>query len=134
MAQVAAGTRERLSVFGGDYPTPDGTCRRDYLHVMDLADGHVKALASLETPGCKVFNFGTGNPHSVLEMIHAFESVTGCVIPYDIVGRRNGDLAEFWADPTKAKNELDWVATRSVEEMIIDTWNWQILNPKGYEI
>lgn len=132
MAQVASGIRERLSVFGGDYPTLDGTCRRDYLHVMDLADGHVKALKNMENPGCNVYNLGTGHPHSVLEMIHAFEAVTGVVIPYDIVERRIGDLAEFWADPTKANNELDWYASRSLEEMIIDTWNWQTINPRGY--
>ena len=132
MAQVAVGKLNGLSVFGDDYGTLDGTCRRDYLHVMDLAEGHVKALEEIDVPSCRVFNLGTGTPLSVLEMIATFESVTGMSIPYEIVSRRNGDLAEFWADPAKANNELGWVATRSVEEMVADTWRWQKNNPNGY--
>ena len=132
IAQVAIGRRKRLSVFGGDYPTLDGTCRRDYLHVMDLAEGHVKALEKLKTPGCSIYNLGTGNPLSVLEIIHAFELETGITIPYEITSRRDGDLAEFWADPTKANSDLRWFAKRSVEQMMSDTWRWQENNPKGY--
>jgi UDP-glucose 4-epimerase len=132
MAQVAAGKRDGLVVFGGDYPTADGTCRRDYLHVMDLAEGHFKALAVLQTPGCKVYNLGAGNPLSVLEVIHSFEIVNSVSIPYEIVGRRDGDLAEFWADPSKANVELDWHASRSIEDMMIDTWRWQQNNPNGF--
>lgn len=133
MAQVAVGRREKLSVFGGDYPTLDGTCRRDYLHVMDLAEGHVKALQNLVKAGCDAYNLGTGSPVSVLEMIKTFESVTGVKIPYEIVQRREGDLAQFWADPAKANKSLGWVARRSLEQMMTDTWKWQSQNPNGYE-
>lgn len=133
MAQVAVGRREKLSVFGGDYPTPDGTCRRDYLHVMDLAEGHVKALQNLVKAGCDAYNLGTGSPVSVLEMIEAFESETGVKIPYEIAPRREGDLAQFWADPTKANRELGWSAGRSLNQMMADTWKWQSQNPNGYE-
>jgi UDP-glucose 4-epimerase len=133
MAQVAVRRREKLSVFGGDYPTPDGSCRRDYLHVMDLAEGHVKALESLDKPGCGAFNLGTGLPVSVLEMISAFESETGVKIPYEIAPRREGDLSEFWADPSKANQQLGWSAKRSLKQMMADTWRWQSHNPNGYE-
>ena len=132
MAQVAVGRRDRLAVFGGDYPTPDGTCRRDYLHVMDLAEGHVKALESLDKSGCCAYNLGTGSPVSVLEMISAFESETGVKIPYEIAPRREGDLAEFWADPSKANQLLGWSAKRSLNQMMADTWRWQSQNPDGY--
>jgi len=132
MAQVAVGRRDRLSVFGGDYPTPDGTCRRDYLHVTDLAEGHVKALESLDKPGCCAYNLGTGSPVSVLEMISAFEYETGVKIPYEITPRREGDLAEFWADPSKANRLLGWSAKRSLNQMMADTWRWQRQNPDGY--
>ncbi|NRP59906.1 UDP-glucose 4-epimerase GalE [Marinobacterium sp. xm-d-564] len=132
MAQVAVGRRAALQVFGGDYPTPDGTCRRDYLHVMDLAEGHVAALENNHHLGCDAINLGTGSPVSVLEMIHAFESVTNVQIPFTIVDKRAGDLPEFWADASKAKQLLGWQAKRSLEEMMIDTWNWQSKNPDGY--
>lgn len=132
MAQVAVGRRDKLSVFGGDYPTQDGTCRRDYLHVMDLAEGHVSALAALRLPGVRTFNLGTGTPVSVLEMIEAFESQTGVNIPYEVVGRRAGDLPEFWANPEKALRELGWSAKRDLNAMMADTWRWQSNNPKGY--
>jgi UDP-glucose 4-epimerase len=133
MAQVAVGRREKLFVFGGDYSTPDGTCRRDYLHVMDLAEGHVKALESLDKPGCDGYNLGAGSPVSVLEMISAFESETGVKIPYEIAPRREGDLAEFWADPSKANQQLGWSAKRSLKQMMADTWRWQSQNPNGYQ-
>lgn len=129
--QVAVGKREILSVFGGDYDTPDGTCRRDYLHVMDLAEGHVSALSNAKA-GCFIYNLGTGVPLSVLEIVKAFETITGVEIPYKIVNRRDGDLAEFWADPSKANIELNWQASRSLAVMISDAWNWQSKNPFGY--
>ena len=132
MAQVAVGRRNKLSVFGNDYPTPDGSCRRDYLHVMDLAEGHVKALEYLDHPCCEIFNLGTGQPVSVFEMITAFEAAIGAKIPFEIAPRRSGDLAEFWADATKANSILKWQAIRSLDEMMADTWNWQSQNPKGY--
>jgi len=132
MAQVAVGRREKLSVFGGDYPTQDGTCRRDYLHVMDLAEGHVSALSALDQRGVRAFNLGTGTPVSVLDMISAFESQTGIKIPYEIVGRRAGDLPEFWANPDKALRELGWSAKRDLNAMMADTWRWQSSNPEGY--
>ncbi len=132
MAQVAVGRREKLSVFGGDYPTQDGTCRRDYLHVMDLAEGHVSALSALDQRGVRAFNLGTGTPVSVLEMISVFESQTGIKIPYEIVGRRAGDLPEFWAKPDKALRELGWSAKRDLNAMMADTWRWQSNNPEGY--
>mgnify|MGYP001212914776 FL=1 len=130
--QVAVGKIDELSIFGGDYDTPDGTCRRDYLHVMDLAEGHVSALSKSNNSGCSIYNLGTGVPLSVLEIVKAFESVTGIEIPYKIVNRRDGDLDEFWADPTKANVELEWQASRSLEVMIRDAWNWKMKNPSGY--
>jgi UDP-glucose 4-epimerase len=135
MAQVAVGRREKLSVFGGDYSTHDGTCRRDYLHVMDLSEGHVAALEYLaRTSGCQPINLGTGSPVSVLEMISAFKAATGIDIPYEIVERRSGDLSEFWADASKANDCLGWVARRDLEQMMRDTWRWQSNNPDGYEV
>jgi len=133
LLQVAVGNRNVLPVFGGDYDTPDGTCRRDYLHVMDLAEGHVSALSKTDVSGCFIYNLGTGVPLSVLEIIKSFESVTKIKIPYKIMDRRVGDLAEFWADPTKANIELNWQTKRSLDDMISDSWNWQSKNPFGYK-
>ncbi len=133
ISQVAVGRRERLTVFGGDYPTPDGTCRRDYIHVMDLAEGHVKAVEFCAgSHGTEVFNLGTGTPYSVLEMVRAFEGASGVSVPHVIGARRAGDLPEFWADAGKAGAVLGWKAVRGLEEMCRDTWNWQKNNPRGY--
>ncbi|WP_298636828.1 UDP-glucose 4-epimerase GalE [uncultured Umboniibacter sp.] len=133
IAQVAVGKRSQLSVFGGDYNTPDGTCLRDYLHVVDLAVGHVQALDWVaNNQGAKPFNLGTGNGTSVLEMIAAFEAASGVKIPYEIVPRREGDLEGFWADSRLAEQELGWKAKLSLERMMIDTWRWQHGNPNGY--
>ncbi|MCG9677144.1 UDP-glucose 4-epimerase GalE [Vibrio sp. Isolate24] len=133
VSQVAVGRRECLSVFGGDYPTKDGTGVRDYIHVMDLADGHVAALRKVgQKDGLHIYNLGTGNGYSVLEMVKAFEIASGKQVPYQIVARRPGDIAECWADPAKAIKELDWKAERTLEEMTTDTWRWQSNNPQGY--
>lgn len=134
IAQVAVGRRDHLTVFGGDYPTPDGTCLRDYIHVMDLANGHVKAVEyTASHKGVEVFNLGTGTPYSVLDIIHAFEKATGVKVKYEIGPRRAGDLPKFWADSTKAQKVLDWHAERTLEDMCRDTWNWQSKNPEGYK-
>ncbi len=134
VAQVAVGRRERLEVFGGDYPTADGTCERDYIHVEDLAAGHVAALSWIATHDRRVstWNLGGGRGTSVLQLVAAFERASGRTIPYAIVGRRAGDLPAFWADPTLAREELGWQTTRTVEEMCADTWRWQRANPQGY--
>jgi len=135
IAQVAVGRRERLQVFGDDYDTPDGTALRDYIHVEDLAAGHVAALDYLAAhPDVRVraWNLGTGQGSSVLDMVRAFETASGRPVPHDIVGRRPGDLAVCYADPTRAETELGWRATRTVEEMCADTWRWQSANPEGY--
>ena len=133
VSQVAVGRREYLSVFGDDYPTPDGTGVRDYIHVMDLSDGHVAALKKVgNKQGLHVFNLGTGNGYSVLEMVAAFEKASGKQVPYKIAPRRPGDIAECWADPSKAIQELDWKAERTLEQMTTDTWRWQSSNPEGY--
>ena len=133
ITQVAVGRLPQLSVFGDDYPTPDGTGVRDYIHVMDLAEGHVKALEyALGHKGTEVFNLGTGHGVSVLELVHAFERASGVKIPYRIAPRRAGDLAEVYADPSKAERVLGWKATRTVEEMCADSWRWQSNNPNGY--
>lgn len=133
VSQVAVGRRDYLSVFGNDYPTIDGTGVRDYIHVMDLADGHVAALEKVgNKSGLHIYNLGTGNGSSVLEMVRAFEVASGKTIPYQIAARRPGDIAECWANPQKAQNELGWTATRSLEQMTEDTWRWQSQNPKGY--
>ena len=132
IAQVAVGRRPELSIFGDDYPTEDGTCVRDYLHVMDLAAGHVASLASLEQPGVHLYNLGTGQGVSVLEMVKTFERVTGQRVPYRIAPQRDGDLAAFWADAGKAERELGWRAERGLEAMLRDTWRWQERNPQGY--
>ncbi|EPR2981755.1 TPA: UDP-glucose 4-epimerase GalE [Vibrio parahaemolyticus] len=133
ISQVAVGRREFLSVFGNDYPTKDGTGVRDYIHVMDLSDGHVAALEKVGSKdGLHIYNLGTGNGYSVLEMVKAFESACGKNVPYQLVERRPGDIAECWADPSKAMNELGWKASRTLEEMTGDTWRWQSNNPQGY--
>ena len=133
IAKVAVGKLEKVHVFGNDYPTPDGTGVRDYIHVVDLARGHVCAIKKLET-NCGLFicNLGTGKGYSVLDVIHAFEKACGKPIPYVIEARRPGDIAECYADPTKARNELGWVAEYGIEEMCADSWNWQKKNPDGY--
>ncbi len=134
IAQVAVGKLPKVSVFGSDYPTPDGTGVRDYIHVVDLSVGHVKALEKLQTlPGLVTYNLGTGNGYSVLQVIAAFEKACGKPIPHHIVARRPGDVAACYADPAKAKAELGWVATRGIEEMCVDSWAWQSKNPNGYE-
>ncbi|MEH0740901.1 UDP-glucose 4-epimerase GalE [Vibrio cholerae] len=133
VSQVAVGRREFLSVFGDDYPTKDGTGVRDYIHVMDLSDGHVAALEKVgQTSGLHIYNLGTGNGYSVLEMVHAFEKASGKPVPYQIAPRRAGDIAECWADPSKAQRELGWSATRTLDEMTQDTWRWQSNNPNGF--
>lgn len=133
IAQVAVGLREELRVFGNDYPTPDGTGVRDYIHVVDLVRGHLKALDFLAShPGVHVHNLGTGRGHSVLEMVAAFEAASGRKIPYRFTARRPGDVAACWADPTKAAAELGWRAEFGIEEMCRDAWNWQRHNPRGY--
>jgi UDP-glucose 4-epimerase len=133
ITQVAVGKLDQLSVFGDDYDTRDGTGVRDYIHVVDLAIGHIKALEKLgENPGDVAYNLGTGKGYSVLEVIKAFERATGQKIPYKITGRRPGDVAEAWADPYKAKKELDWEAERGIEEMCRDAWNWQSKYKDGY--
>ena len=133
VAQVAVGKLEAVQVFGNDYPTPDGTGVRDYIHVVDLARGHVCAIKKLQT-NCGLFicNLGTGHGYSVLDVIHAFEKACGKKLPYVIDPRRPGDIAECYADPTKAKNELGWVAQYGIEDMCADSWNWQQKNPDGY--
>ena len=133
ITQVAVGKLAAVTVFGNDYPTRDGTGVRDYLHVTDLVIGHLRALERLRSrPGLVTYNLGTGEGHSVLEMIHAFERVIGRAIPYRIAPRRAGDVAEAWADPTLARQELGWCATRGLEEMCADSWRWQEMNPDGY--
>lgn len=137
VTQVAVGKREKLSVFGGDYPTADGTCVRDYLHVTDLAIGHLRALESIAGPaprlGAHAYNLGTGAGVSVLDIVHAFESATGQRIAYEVAPRRAGDLPAFWADAAKAERELGWRATRSLPDMMRDAWRWQSANPDGFE-
>jgi UDP-glucose 4-epimerase len=136
ISQVAVGKLEQLSVFGNDYPTRDGTGVRDYIHVMDLAEGHVKALDKLiavpPTTGCYTWNLGTGNGYSVLEMVKAFEEASGRAVPYQITACRPGDVAECWADSSKAENELGWKASRGLSDMMEDTWRWQHQNPDGF--
>jgi UDP-glucose 4-epimerase len=131
IAQVASGRREKLSIYGNDYPTPDGTCKRDYIHVVDLAKGHVAALEHLRT-GVVAYNLGSGTPTSVLGLVNTFAEVTGQDVPFEFVPRREGDLPEFYADPKKAETELNWKANKTIEQMCVDTWNWQSHNPNGY--
>lgn len=133
ITQVAVGKLERLGVFGDDYPTPDGTGVRDYIHVVDLARGHLKAIEyAAEHKGTEIFNLGTGTGYSVLDIVKAFIRVNNVDIPYDIKPRRPGDIAECYADPTKAKEGLGWTAEYGIDEMCRDSWNWQKNNPKGY--
>jgi len=135
ITQVAVGKLKRLNVFGNSYLTIDGTGVRDYIHVVDLAKGHLRALERiLTTTGVDAYNLGTGKGYSVLEMVDAFEKVSGKKVPYKIVEPRPGDVASCYADPTKAKEELDWVAEKRIEEMCKDAWRWQEKNPNGYEI
>lgn len=148
ITQVAVGRRSHLSVFGDDYDTPDGTCLRDYLHVVDLAKGHLAALSQLAKlaaensradsaqpvgSGLKAWNLGTGKGSSVLEIVRAFEQVNGITIPYQMAARRDGDLPAFWADASLADQELQWQAGLQLEDMVRDAWHWQSLNPQGYD-
>ena len=134
IAQVAIGKRDKLSVYGNDYPTADGTGVRDYIHVVDLVLGHLKALEKLRSnPGVVTYNLGTGIGYTVLEVVEAFSKTSGREIPYEIVARRPGDIAACYADPSKAKPELGWCAEKGLEEMCKDSWNWQNGNPNGYE-
>lgn len=134
ITQVAIGKREALSVFGSDYNTPDGTGVRDYIHVVDLAKGHVKAIEKLNSnPGCVAYNLGTGVGYSVLDMVKALEKASGCKVPYKLVDRRPGDIACCYADPAHAEQELGWRAERGLEDMMADSWRWQSQNPEGYQ-
>nr|WP_269136976.1 UDP-glucose 4-epimerase GalE [Vibrio cincinnatiensis] len=133
IAQVAVGRREKLSVFGDDYATPDGTGVRDYIHVMDLADGHIAALNTVgEKAGLHVYNLGTGKGSSVLEMVAAFSDACGKPVPYEVCPRRPGDIAQCWASTEKAERELGWKAQYTLAQMTADTWHWQVKNPNGY--
>ena len=133
ITQVAVGKLPRLGVFGNDYPTPDGTGVRDYIHVVDLAQGHVKAIDyAAAHQGTEIFNLGTGNGYSVLDIVNTFSRVNDIEIPYDIKPRRPGDIAECYADASKAAQELGWTAQYDLEDMCRDSWNWQKNNPKGY--
>ncbi|MBU3619187.1 UDP-glucose 4-epimerase GalE [Polynucleobacter sp. JS-Fieb-80-E5] len=132
MTQVAIGAQEKLMVYGNDYPTPDGTGLRDYIHVEDLAAGHLAALKALEQNASITVNLGTGKPYSVFDMIKAFEGASGVKIPYEVVARRAGDLSEYYADPTSAKKVLRWEAQLGIDRMCADSWRWQKNNPKGY--
>ena len=132
ISQVAAGKLKRLRVFGNDYPTPDGTGVRDYIHVVDLAKGHIAALKKLSANGIYTYNLGTGRGYSVLDAVKAFEKANGLEIPYDIVERRPGDIAECYADPALAEKELGWHAEKDLVDMCRDAWNWQKNNPDGY--
>ena len=134
IAQVGIGKRDHLNVFGNDYPTPDGTGIRDYIHVVDLANAHLKALDLAETAkGIDYFNIGTGTGYSVLDIVKAYEQATGLTIKYEIVDRRPGDIAECYADPTKAYEKLGWKAEYGIETMCEDLARWQSMNPNGYE-
>ena len=134
ISQVAVGRLPELKIYGGDYPTPDGTGIRDYIHVVDLANGHLKALDKLhDDPGLVTYNLGTNRGFSVLELVHTFEKTTGQKIPYRIIERRPGDIAISYADVTKAQGDLGWSAQRGIEEMCADVWRWQSSQPNGYE-
>jgi len=133
IAQVAVGRRDKVMVFGGDYDTPDGTCQRDYIHVVDLAEGHVAALNHVaERTGVFRWNLGSGKGSSVLEVLRSFEKAVGHKLPYEITGRRSGDLPAFWADATSALADLSWSTTKTVDQMCEDHWRWQKNNPMGY--
>lgn len=134
IAQVAVGRRKELAIFGGDYPTKDGTGVRDYIHVMDLADGHIAALNKVsQQAGLHIYNLGTGTGTSVLEVVAAFEKAVGNPIPYTISERRAGDIAEYWSTPAKAQRDLGWTAQYSIQDMADDVWRWQSMNPNGYK-
>lgn len=134
ITQVAIGKREKLQIYGNDYPTPDGTGVRDYIHVVDVALGHLKALEKvMKSNSIEAYNLGTGKGYSVMELLSVFEKVSGKKIPYKFVGRRPGDVASCYADVIKAKSKLGWVAERGIEEMVQDSWRWQKKNPNGYE-
>lgn len=135
ITQVAIGKRPYLSVYGNDYDTPDGTCIRDYIHVVDLADGHVKAVNNIldGKKGVQIFNLGTGKGYSVLDIVKAFSKAYGKELPYKIAPRRPGDLAVCFSDPSKAKEVLGWAAKRGIDDMCRDSWNWQSKNPNGYD-
>jgi UDP-glucose 4-epimerase len=135
--QVAIGKLQQLSVFGNDYPTPDGTGIRDYIHVVDLVKGHIKAIEAIESDtfkvgGCNAYNLGTGKGYSVLDIVNTFEKVTGRKVNYKFAPKRAGDLAESFANPKLAAKELNWTADKNLEDMIVDAWNWQLKNPQGY--
>ena len=133
ISQVGVGRLKQLQVFGNDYQTPDGTGVRDYIHVVDLAQGHLRAVDKISGgPGFHIYNLGTGRGHSVLEVIDAFERASGASVPYKIVKRRSGDVAMCYADPELAAAELGWRAERDLESMCRDSWNWQQKNPQGY--
>jgi len=133
ITQVAVGKREKLKIFGNDYNTHDGTGVRDYIHVVDLAKGHLKALEKIRgTTGVHVYNLGTGVGYSVLDVVKSFEQATGKKIPYVVTGRRPGDIDKCYADPGRAFRELGWKAEKGLEEMCRDSWNWQKSNPEGY--
>lgn len=140
LTQVASGEQPEFTIFGDDYDTKDGTCLRDFIHVMDLAEGHVQALRYLEELGqsnisgsnLSIFNLGTGRPYSVLELVRTFESVNGVTVPFHMGSRREGDIPALYADVRKAKRVLGWKATRTLEDMCRDAWNWKIQNPDGY--
>jgi UDP-glucose 4-epimerase len=132
ITQVAVGKLPQLQIFGDDYDTPDGTGVRDYLHVVDLAQAHVKAIEAASNEPVVTYNLGTGQGYSVLELIHAFEKASGKTIPYEVVARRPGDIATCYADPTKANRELGWTAQKRLDEMCRDAWRWQSQNPQGY--
>ncbi|MGE7636520.1 UDP-glucose 4-epimerase GalE [Peribacillus frigoritolerans] len=135
ISQVAAGKLKELKIFGNDYPTSDGTGVRDYIHVVDLAKGHIKALEKvMSETGVDAYNLGTGRGYTVLEMVKAFEKASGKEIPYSFVERRQGDISTCFADPTKAKMKLDWAAVMGVREMCVDAWRWQSNNRDGYEV
>ncbi len=134
IAQVAVGRREKLSVFGDDYPTPDGTGVRDYIHVMDLADGHIAALNGVGSKaGLHIYNLGTGKGSSVLDMVKAFSDACHKPVPYELCPRRPGDIAQCWASTEKVEKDLGWKASRTIADMTADTWKWQSQNPNGYE-
>jgi len=133
VTQTAAGIREKLTVFGDDYDTPDGTCVRDYIHVMDLSEGHLAALQTLQREGGLITtNLGTGQGYSVLEMVAAFAKASGRAVPYKITARRPGDVAQCYADPSHARRTLNWQARRDLDAMCIDHWRWQSQNPRGF--
>lgn len=134
ITQVAVGKLSKLTIYGDDYPTVDGTGIRDYIHVMDLAEGHLKAIEHISNhKGFYVYNLGTGNGYSVLQMIKALEKASGCTVPYEFVERRSGDIAECWSDPKLAAEKINWKATRDLDVMMRDAWNWQKNNPNGYK-